>query len=184
MNLQDAVLLENVLKQTEPIGDLDLIVNSPGGQGEAADQILHVCRHFCPNGRLRLIVPYFAKSAATMLAFGVDDVVMGPYSELGPTDAQVKIVEGGCRALCLASQFNGISRRHNVRDSLARYAAGRSRNASGFALASRAQACHRGNAIRDGLLFQRTTTKSSAFRAWAWIGSADQCVACEAFRIL
>ena len=30
-----------------------------------------------------------------MLAFGVDEVVMGPYSELGPTDARVKIVEGG-----------------------------------------------------------------------------------------
>lgn len=95
MNLQDAVFLENVLKQAEPIENLDLIVNSPGGQGEAADKILHVCRQFCSNGRLRLIVPYFAKSAATMLAFGVDEVVMGPYSELGPTDAQVKIVEGG-----------------------------------------------------------------------------------------
>ena len=46
---------------------------------------------------------------------------------------------------CLASQFNGISRRQNVRDSLARYAAGRSRNASSFAFASRAQACQRGS---------------------------------------
>lgn len=51
MNLQDAVLPENVLKQTKPNANLDLIVNSPGGQGEAADKILHVCRHFCPNGR-------------------------------------------------------------------------------------------------------------------------------------
>jgi hypothetical protein len=95
MNLQDAVFLENVLRQSGSIDDLDLIVNSPGGQGEAADKILHVCRHFCRNGRLRLIVPYFAKSAATMLAFGVDEVVMGPYSELGPTDAQIKVEESG-----------------------------------------------------------------------------------------
>jgi hypothetical protein len=105
MNLQDAVFLENVLKQSEPIENLDLIVNSPGGQGEAADKVLHVCRQFCPNGRLRLIVPYFAKSAATMLAFGVDEVVMGPYSELGPTDAQVKIVEGGVENFVSAQVF-------------------------------------------------------------------------------
>ena len=105
MNLQDAVFLENVLKQTEPIENLDLIVNSPGGLGEAADKILHVCRQFCPDGRLRLIVPYYAKSAATMLAFGVDEVVMGPYSELGPTDAQVKIVEGGVENYVSAQIF-------------------------------------------------------------------------------
>jgi len=105
MNLQDAVFLENVLKQAEPIDNLDLIVNSPGGLGEAADKILHVCRQFCTKGRLRLIVPYFAKSAATMLAFGVDEVVMGPYSELGPTDAQVKIVEGGVENYVSAQIF-------------------------------------------------------------------------------
>ncbi len=33
----------------------------------------------------------------------------------------------------------------NVRDSLSRYAAGRSRSASSFAFASRTQACHRGS---------------------------------------
>lgn len=105
MNLQDAVFLENVLKQTEPLENLDLIVSSPGGLGEAADKILHICRQFCAKGRLRLIVPYFAKSAATMLAFGVDEVVMGPYSELGPTDAQVKIVEGGVENYISAQVF-------------------------------------------------------------------------------
>lgn len=105
MNLQDAVFLENVLKQAEPIENLDLIVNSPGGLGQAADKVLHMCRQFCPQGRLRLIVPYYAKSAATMLAFGVDEVVMGPYSELGPTDAQVKIVEGGVENYISAQVF-------------------------------------------------------------------------------
>lgn len=108
MNLQDAVLLENVLKQAGPIKDLDLVVNSPGGAGEAADKILHICREFCREGRLRLIVPHFAKSAATMLAFGTDEVVMGPYSELGPTDAQVKIVEGGVEHYISAQTFVDI----------------------------------------------------------------------------
>lgn len=105
MNLQDAVFLENVLKQAGPIENLDLIVNSPGGSGEAADKVLHVCRQFCPKGRLRLIVPHFAKSAATMLVFGVDEVVMGPYSELGPTDAQVKVTEGGVENYVSAQIF-------------------------------------------------------------------------------
>ena len=105
MNLQDVVLLENVLKQAGTIGNLDLIVNSPGGAGEAADKILHICREFCGSGTLRLIVPHYAKSAATMLAFGVDEVVMGPYSELGPTDAQIKVVEGGVEQYISAQNY-------------------------------------------------------------------------------
>lgn len=105
MNLQDAVFLENILKQSQPIEHVDLIVNSQGGLGEAADKILHVCREFCTTGKLRLIVPYSAKSAATMLAFGVDEVVMGPYSELGPIDAQVKIVEQGVEHYVSAQTF-------------------------------------------------------------------------------
>ena len=118
MNLQDAVLLENTLRQAEPVKNLDLIVNSPGGSAEAADKILHVCRQFCPKGCLRLIVPYFAKSAATMLAFGADEVVMGPYSELGPIDAQVKIVEGGVENYISAQTYVDVLEdlQHRIRE--------------------------------------------------------------------
>jgi hypothetical protein len=40
-----------------------------------------------------------------MLAFGADEVVMGPYSELGPIDAQIKIVESGVENFVSAAAF-------------------------------------------------------------------------------
>jgi len=38
---------------------------------------------------IRIIIPYGAMSAATMLACGADELVMGKHSFLGPIDPQV-----------------------------------------------------------------------------------------------
>ena len=55
--------------------DLDLIIHSPGGSGEAAEAILLYIRS---NFRhIRVFVPHMAMSAATMLACGADEIVMG-----------------------------------------------------------------------------------------------------------
>src|SRR5271167_3754909 len=48
-----------------------------------------------PNRKLRVIVPNIAKSAATVLALGADQIVMGYCSELGPIDPQVQIAVSG-----------------------------------------------------------------------------------------
>jgi hypothetical protein len=45
-------------------------------------------REFCEE--FAVIVPFVAKSAASMLVLGADEVVMGPISELGPIDPLVK----------------------------------------------------------------------------------------------
>jgi hypothetical protein len=69
--------------------DLDLIIHSPGGSAEAAEQMLNYLRTQFDN--IRCIVPLQAKSAATMLALGGDEIVMGLHSELGPIDPQILI---------------------------------------------------------------------------------------------
>jgi len=48
-----------------------------------------------PNRKLRVIVPNIAKSAATVLALGADQILMGYCSELGPIDPQVPIAVSG-----------------------------------------------------------------------------------------
>jgi len=45
-------------------------------------------REFCEE--FSVIVPFSAKSAASMIALGSDEIVMGPISELGPIDPLVK----------------------------------------------------------------------------------------------
>jgi hypothetical protein len=81
----------------QPFGDLlvriprqqniDLLLQSPGGDIDAAEKIVYMCRQ--KAGEFRVIVPEYAKSAATLIALASDKVIMGLASELGPIDAQL-----------------------------------------------------------------------------------------------
>ncbi|XID95414.1 hypothetical protein ACF3MZ_13235 [Paenibacillaceae bacterium WGS1546] len=55
---------------------------------DAAYKIVRMCREHCTN-KLSVIVPFMAKSAATLLSIGTDEIIMGPPSELGPIDPQI-----------------------------------------------------------------------------------------------
>lgn len=66
---------------------LDLILHSPGGSMEAADQLVQYLR--AKYQHIRAIVPQNAMSATTMIACACDSIVMGKHSALGPIDPQV-----------------------------------------------------------------------------------------------
>jgi membrane-bound ClpP family serine protease len=83
---QDIPLFEDLLRSVDS-EDGVLMINSPGGSGEAAEKILLMCRKRFTKS-FRVIVPDFAKSAATMIALGSDKILMGYLSELGPIDPQ------------------------------------------------------------------------------------------------
>jgi ClpP class serine protease len=67
---------------------LDLILETPGGSGEVAEEIIRILRRKYPD--LAVIVPGWAKSAGTLMAMGADDILMGATSALGPIDAQLQ----------------------------------------------------------------------------------------------
>jgi len=66
---------------------LDLILHSPGGSLEAADQIVQYLRAKYHN--IRAIIPQNAMSAATMISCACDSIVMGKHSAIGPIDPQI-----------------------------------------------------------------------------------------------
>jgi hypothetical protein len=66
---------------------LDLILHSPGGDPQAAEQMMEYLR--TKFDHIRAIVPLQAKSAATMMALGCDEILLGDHSELGPIDPQI-----------------------------------------------------------------------------------------------
>jgi ClpP class serine protease len=66
---------------------LDLIIETPGGSGEATEDIVRIIRSKYES--LAVIVPGWAKSAGTILAMAGDEILMGPESALGPIDAQL-----------------------------------------------------------------------------------------------
>lgn len=69
--------------------NLDVIVHSPGGLIEATEALLMYLRTKFKN--IRVIIPHAAMSAATVLACGADEIVMGTHSFIGPIDPQMTI---------------------------------------------------------------------------------------------
>lgn len=66
---------------------LDLILETPGGMGEVAEEIVHLIRG--KYKKFGVIIPGWAKSAGTILSMAADEILMGPSSSLGPIDAQI-----------------------------------------------------------------------------------------------
>ena len=73
---QDIIHFEDLLRSTDGSEEGYLIINSPGGDGNVAEKIITMCRQRFTKS-FKVIVPNFAKSAATMIALGSDKIQMG-----------------------------------------------------------------------------------------------------------
>ncbi len=82
---------------------LDLILHSPGGSLEAADQIVQYLR--AKYKYIRAIIPQNAMSAATMLACACDEIVMGKHSAIGPIDPQMVFGQMAVPAHTILQEF-------------------------------------------------------------------------------
>ena len=92
---KDVDMLEGILQKIDLSKGLALMINSPGGNGLAAERIINLCRSYSKTGEYWAIVPGKAKSATTMICFGASKIIMGPVSELGPIDPQFTTYEEG-----------------------------------------------------------------------------------------
>jgi len=68
--------------------EIAVIITSGGGEIEPAYLISKLCRE-STVGKFIAVVPRRAKSAATLLCCGADEIHMGQMSELGPIDPQI-----------------------------------------------------------------------------------------------
>jgi hypothetical protein len=68
--------------------DILLLIHSKGGRIEPAYLISKTCQRRSKN-KFIVAVPRKAKSAATLIALGADEIHMGLMSELGPIDPQI-----------------------------------------------------------------------------------------------
>ncbi|MCL4417237.1 MAG: hypothetical protein M1365_11165 [Actinobacteria bacterium] len=64
-----------------------LMINSPGGLPEVTEKMVELIRS--KYEEFKVIVPNYAKSAATLLSFASDEIIMSDTSELGPIDPQM-----------------------------------------------------------------------------------------------
>lgn len=106
----DTVFFVDLLHNVERGHDLDLLLHTGGGDIDAAEKLIALVHTCVGTGRLRVIVPDFAKSAGTLMSLGADSIVMSDTSELGPIDPQVILRDG-----------NGNAIRHSVQNYLDAY---------------------------------------------------------------
>jgi len=92
----DVDVIYDRLLEIGPQQRLDVLLFSRGGDPDQAYVIGSMLQEFAKE-KLTIIVPRFAKSAATLIACAGDEVIMGPASELGPIDLIVERVVDGRR---------------------------------------------------------------------------------------
>lgn len=84
---------------------LDVFIVSNGGSAEAAERIVRLLRGRFKS--IRFLVPSNAYSAATLICFSGDEVVMGAVGTLGPIDPQIN----GVPARAILRAFENLEAR-------------------------------------------------------------------------
>ena len=68
---------------------IDFLIISNGGDPITALRIMSLLRE--RFSKITVLLPYVAYSAATILSLGADEIIMHPYSNLGPVDPQLSV---------------------------------------------------------------------------------------------
>ena len=110
----------DAVKDLNSSKDILVIINSGGGEIGPAYLMSKTCKRLCKD-KFVVSIPRKAKSAATLMALGANELHMGLLSELGPIDPQF----GGFPALGLSNALEKIAsiaeRCPNASDMLAKY---------------------------------------------------------------
>lgn len=88
MNLSTLLKVRRALLDVPKAKEIDIVLQSPGGSAAHAYRLIRTFRE--RYEKVNIIIPYWAKSAATLFAFGGTRIVLHEFGELGPIDAQIK----------------------------------------------------------------------------------------------
>lgn len=80
--------LDSVINTKPEDTEIDMWLESPGGSAHAAYKMW--LELYARASKLRVWIPDCAKSAATLLALGMDELYMSIGAELGPLDVQIE----------------------------------------------------------------------------------------------
>jgi hypothetical protein len=83
----DVVALYEVLQKIGKQETIHLFIKSDGGNGQASLRLVNLLRQYC--NRLVALVPLECASAATMIALGADEIMMGPMAYLTSVDTSL-----------------------------------------------------------------------------------------------
>ena len=112
--VRDAVM--QIILQVDAIPadqkEIDILIISNGGDPITSLRINNLLRE--RFDKISVLVPYVAFSAATVLALGADEIVMHPYSNLGPVDPQLTVAHSNEKGIQEHLQFSSEDIRNYV----------------------------------------------------------------------
>src|SRR5215470_9001210 len=79
--------IEDTIKEPRDEVQVDVWIESGGGSADTAFKLALMLRHY--SSLIRVVIPDYAKSAATLLALAGNEIYMAPGAEMGPLDMQL-----------------------------------------------------------------------------------------------
>ena len=89
LDQSDYYMFHDLLAGKQGIRDVDIYIETPGGSGEAAEEIVKFLHNKFES--VSFLTSGEAKSAGTVMILSGDDILMTETGSLGPIDAQIKI---------------------------------------------------------------------------------------------
>jgi phage FluMu protein Com len=86
---EDYYIICDLLKAKADSKNVDIYIETPGGSGEAAEEIVKFLRS--KFDKVSFVISGEAKSAGTIIVLSGDEILMTETGSLGPIDAQVRI---------------------------------------------------------------------------------------------
>jgi ClpP class serine protease len=99
IDIDDSERVLRAIRAAEKDVPIDIILHTPGGLALAATQIAMALK--AHPAKKTVIVPHYAMSGGTLIAFAADKIIMDPHAALGPVDPQLGDMQGSYPATSL-----------------------------------------------------------------------------------
>src|SRR5258707_1577896 len=96
------LIIEQIDALPKDSTEVDFLIVSYGGDPMVAWRIMTLIRQRV--NKVSVLIPQSAYSAATLLAFGADEIVMHPNGHLGPVDMQITTAGSGGQAKTFSTE--------------------------------------------------------------------------------
>ena len=99
IDIDDSERVLRAIRAAQKDVPIDIILHTPGGLALAATQIAMALK--AHPSKKTVIVPHYAMSGGTLIAFAADKIIMDPHAALGPVDPQLGDAQGSYPATSL-----------------------------------------------------------------------------------
>jgi ClpP class serine protease len=99
IDIDDSEQVLRAIRSAQKDVPIDIILHTPGGLALAATQIAMALKAH-PSGKT-VIIPHYAMSGGTLIAFAADHIIMDAHAALGPVDPQLGDQQGAYPATSL-----------------------------------------------------------------------------------